>query len=46
VKLRPRPGLIQGVAAFLLIVAGVALLSIPIALIVAGVLLVLDRMTS
>jgi len=46
VKLHPRPGLIQGVAAFLLIVAGVALLSIPIALIVAGVLLVLDRMTS
>lgn len=45
-KLRPRPGLLQGVAAFLLIVAGVALLSIPAALIVAGLLLVIDRVTS
>jgi hypothetical protein len=37
---------LEGVAALLLIVAGVALISIPAALIVAGVLLVLDRMTS
>jgi hypothetical protein len=37
---------LQGVAAFLLIVAGVALLSIPAALIVAGLLLVIDRVTS
>jgi hypothetical protein len=46
VKLRIRPGLVQGVVAFLLIVAGVALLCIPAALIVAGVLLTLDRITS
>jgi hypothetical protein len=46
VKLHIRPGLLQGVAAFLLIVAGVALLSVPAALIVAGVLLTLDRITS
>ena len=37
--------LLEGVAAFLLIVAGVALVSIPAALIVAGVLLVVDRLT-
>jgi phage terminase large subunit-like protein len=37
---------LEGVAALLLIVAGVALISIPAALIVAGVLLVLDRMTT
>jgi hypothetical protein len=37
---------IEGLLALLLIVGGVALLSIPIALIVAGVLLVVDRMTS
>jgi hypothetical protein len=37
---------IEGLLALLLIVAGVALISIPFALIVAGVLLVLDRITS
>lgn len=37
--------LLQGVAAFLLIVAGVALWSVPAALIVAGVLLLIDRLT-
>jgi hypothetical protein len=37
---------IEGLLALLLIVAGVALISIPFALIVAGLLLVLDRMTS
>ena len=37
---------IEGLLALLLIVAGVALISIPFALIVAGVLLVVDRMTS
>lgn len=37
---------IEGLLAFLFIVSGVALLSIPVALIVAGVLLVLDRITS
>jgi hypothetical protein len=42
VKLRD----IEGLLAFLFIVAGVALLSIPVALIVAGVLLTLDRLTS
>jgi cytochrome c-type biogenesis protein CcmH/NrfF len=35
----------QGVAAFGLIVAGVALWSVPTALIVAGVLLLADRIT-
>jgi hypothetical protein len=37
---------IEGLLALLLIVAGVALISIPFALIVAGLLLVVDRMTS
>jgi hypothetical protein len=37
---------IEGLLALLLIVAGVALISIPFALIVAGFLLVIDRMTS
>lgn len=37
--------LIEGVLALLLIVAGVALISIPAALIVAGVLLLTDRLT-
>lgn len=37
---------LQALAALLLIVAGVALLSIPIALITAGVLLAVDRATS
>ena len=36
---------VEGVAALLLIVAGVALLSVPAALIVAGLLLTLDRLT-
>ena len=36
---------VEGIASLLLIVAGVALLSVPAALIVAGVLLLLDRMT-
>ncbi len=36
---------IQGIIAFLLIVAGVGLWSIPAALIVAGVLLLADRLT-
>lgn len=42
---RLRPGLVSGLVAFVLIVAGVALIYWPAALIVAGVLLVLDRMT-
>ena len=37
---------VEGVLAFLLIVAGVALIYWPAALIVAGVLLVADRITS
>ena len=37
--------LIEGVLALLLIVVGVALISIPAALIVAGVLLTVDRLT-
>jgi hypothetical protein len=37
---------VEGLLAFLFIVGGVALLSIPIALIVAGLLLVVDRITS
>ena len=36
---------VEGIASLLLIVAGVALMSIPAALIVAGVLLLLDRLT-
>ena len=36
---------IEGIVSLLLIVAGVALLSVPAALIVAGVLLLLDRVT-
>jgi len=47
-RLRSRDGLrdLEGILAFICIVAGVALLSIPAALVVAGVLLVLDRVTS
>lgn len=37
--------LLQGVLAFVLIVAGIALWSVPAALIVAGVLLLIDRLT-
>ena len=38
--------LLEGIAAFALIVTGVALLAgIPVALIVAGVLLIIDRLT-
>ena len=37
---------IEAVLAFVLIVGGIALLSIPIALIVGGVLLAVDRATS
>ena len=37
---------VEGLIALLLIVAGVAALSVPAALIVAGVLLVADRVTS
>jgi len=36
---------VEGILSLLLIVAGVALMSIPAALIVAGVLLLIDRMT-
>ena len=36
---------IEGIVSLLLIVAGVALFNIPAALIVAGVLLLLDRLT-
>jgi len=46
VKPRLRLRDLEGVAAFVCIVAGVALISIPAALVVAGVLLVLDRITS
>jgi hypothetical protein len=46
VKLPRRPGLLTGLLAFALIVAGVAVIYWPAALIVAGLLLVLDRMTS
>lgn len=38
--------LLQGIAALLLIVAGVALWSVPAALIAAGVLLLVDRITA
>ena len=41
----PRPGLLPGLLAFALIVAGVAVIYWPAALIVAGLLIVLDRMT-
>lgn len=37
--------LVEGVVALLLIVAGVAMWSIPAALVVAGVLLAADRLT-
>lgn len=36
---------LQGIAAFCLIVAGVSLWSIPAALVVAGALLIADRLT-
>ncbi len=42
--LEPRD--VEGILAFTCIVSGVSLLSIPAAMIVAGVLLVLDRITS
>lgn len=38
-------GPVQGILALVLICAGVALLSVPAALIVAGVLLLIDRVT-
>lgn len=38
--------LLEGVLALLLICAGVAMFSIPAALIVAGVLLLIDRLTT
>jgi len=41
----PPPRTLEGIASLLLIVVGVALLSVPAALIVAGVLLLLDRVT-
>ena len=37
--------LVEGLLAFLLIVTGVALWSVPAALVVAGVLLTADRLT-
>ena len=37
--------LVEGILAFLLIVAGVAMWSVPAALVVAGVLLLIDRLT-
>jgi hypothetical protein len=40
-----RSGLIQGLLAFSLIVVGVAFIYWPAALIIAGLLLVVDRMT-
>jgi hypothetical protein len=43
-KLPRRPGLLPGLLAFALIVAGVALIYWP--LIVAGLLLIIDRITS
>lgn len=42
---RPRPGLLAGLLAFACIVTGVAFIYWPAALIVAGVLLVLDMIT-
>jgi len=36
---------VEGILSLLLIVVGVALLSVPAALIVAGVLLLIDRVT-
>ena len=41
----PSARTVEGIVSLLLIVAGVALLSVPAALIVAGVLLLLDRLT-
>lgn len=43
---RPRKGLLPGLAAFACVVAGVAFIYWPAALIVAGLLLVIDRITS
>lgn len=43
---KPRRGLLAGLLAFACIVAGVAFIYWPAALIVAGVLLVIDRITS
>lgn len=42
---KTRPGLLSGLLAFALIVAGVAVIYWPAALIVAGLLLVIDRIT-
>jgi hypothetical protein len=44
-RLRLRLRDVEGLVALLLIVAGVSLVSVPAALIVAGVLLVIDRAT-
>jgi hypothetical protein len=41
-----RPGLLRGLLAFVLIVAGIAFIYWPAALIVGGVLIVLDLITS
>lgn len=43
---KPRRGLLAGLLAFACIVAGVAFIYWPAALIVAGLLLVIDRITS
>jgi hypothetical protein len=43
---KPRKGLLVGLLAFACIVAGVAFIYWPAALIVAGVLLVIDRITA
>ncbi|HET6914872.1 MAG TPA: hypothetical protein VFH56_02165 [Acidimicrobiales bacterium] len=43
---KPRRGLLAGLLAFACIVAGVVFIYWPAALIVAGVLLVIDRITS
>jgi hypothetical protein len=42
---RRRPGLLSGLLAFACIVAGVAIIYWPAALIVAGLLLVIDRLS-
>lgn len=43
---RRRPGLLAGLLAFACIVTGVAFIYWPAALIVAGVLIVIDRITA
>lgn len=42
---RPRPGLLRGLLAFALIVAGVAFIYWPAALVVGGLLIVIDLIT-